>query len=217
MDRDLLLLMGSGILLLMTLRGQGRSSGEAAPSSAVPRPGKPQGPPTGGQGQDSPEQEQSATRPSAPAPAPEQEPVSTSTSPLDQIYQSYATQHGVDWRLLKAIAIVESGENTEAVNPNDPSYGLMQVLCTDTTNPARGCGNKLNVQGWPPPSKEWLFDPEYNVHIAAQILRWNLDTYGMPKGIAVYNSWSARHDPQMGPFTNQDYVNKVLREWNYQI
>lgn len=125
------------------------------------------------------------------------QPVKTS---LDALYNKWGTHYGVDPLLIKAIAKAESNENPLAVNPNDPSYGLMQIYFTGS--------NKLNVEGWPPGSVDDLFDPDYNIMIGSQILQWNIRTYGLFKGIAVYNSWSARNES--APFTNQGYVDRVM-------
>jgi len=130
---------------------------------------------------------------------------------LDDLYAHYGQLHNLDPMLLKAIAQVESSEDPDAKNPNDPSYGLMQLLCVP--DGSGGCKNKLNVLGWPPDSVAKLYDPDYSVSIAAQILRWNIDRYGHNKGIAVYNAWSAHTAPQDGPFPNQGYVDKVLSKY----
>lgn len=118
---------------------------------------------------------------------------------FDQLYQKYASLYGLDWKLLKAIAQVESDENPLAKNPDDPSYGLMQILYPQ----------RLNIEDWPPESVERLYDPDYSVKCAAQILSWNIASFGLWRGVAVYNSWSARLDPPEGPFMNQGYVDKV--------
>lgn len=118
---------------------------------------------------------------------------------FDKLYEKYGRLYGVDPKLLKAIAQVESDENPLAKNPADPSYGLMQILYPQS----------LNVENWPPSSAEKLYDPDYNVSIGAQIISWNIRSFGPLKGVAVYNSWSARHDPETGPFVNQTYVNRV--------
>lgn len=130
---------------------------------------------------------------------------------MDDIYRRHAQSVGVDWRLLKAIARVESSENPNAVNPSDPSVGLMQILCVPDGK--GGCANKFNIAGWPPKNREELFNPDFNVLLGAQILAWNIQTFGTSKGIAVYNSWSARNDPRNGPFRNQSYVDKVMAEY----
>lgn len=130
------------------------------------------------------------------------------TQTLDDIFKKHGAAYGVDWRLLKAIATVESALNPAAVNPADPSYGLMQVLCT--AGQGGKCTNRFNVDGWSEATRERLKDPDFNVKIGAQVLAWNLKTYGMPKGIAVYNAWDQRHAGANGPFKNQRYVDKVL-------
>lgn len=139
----------------------------------------------------------------------EQEPLSfeKSTATLDDLYQKYGLRHNLDWRLLKAIAQVESNENPNAKNPNDPSYGLMQILCQP--DGAGGCKNNLNVMDWPPPEVSKLYDPEYSLHIGAQILAWNISRYGLWRGVACYNHWGARLSEPDGPFPNQGYVDKV--------
>lgn len=127
---------------------------------------------------------------------------------MDELYKKHGAAFGVDWRLLKAIAQVESSERADAVNAADKeSIGLMQVLCQPDGQ--GGCRNKLNVQGWPETTRAKLLDPDWNVYIGAQILAWNIRTYGLPKGIAVYNAWDQRHAPTAGPFKNQAYVDKV--------
>lgn len=129
--------------------------------------------------------------------------------PLDDIYKEQGQRFGVDWKLLKALAIVESSERPQVKNPADPSYGLMQVLCVPDGN--GGCSNKFNIEGWPPAKAEDLYDAEYNVSLGAQIIKWNIETFGFEKGIAVYNNWSARNE--QAPYSNQSYVDKVLREF----
>lgn len=130
-----------------------------------------------------------------------------SESELDLIFQKYGRQYGVDWTLLKAHAMAESALKVDAFNAADPSVGLMQILCTgyDTGE----CRNKFNIQDWPPFSADELFDADYNVKIGAQIVAWNQKQYGYRKGIAVYNNWSARN--QAEPFSNQSYVDRVVR------
>jgi soluble lytic murein transglycosylase-like protein len=131
----------------------------------------------------------------------------TMSAPLDEIFQKWGNRYGVDPILLKAIATVESSLDPSAENPSDPSVGLMQILCKPDADGK--CSNTLNVDGWNDATWERLHDPDFNVMIGAQILAWNLRTYGYPRGIAVYNAWSARNDPPEGPFRNQQYVDRV--------
>jgi soluble lytic murein transglycosylase-like protein len=123
-----------------------------------------------------------------------------------------------DADLLRAIAWQESRMRADAVRwkpPGDVSAGLMQILCTPPEGTEQGtdfvCQNRLPALGdaWPVRFSD-LLDPEINVPIAAQILASNIRTWGFPRGLAVYNNWSARHAGVAGPFPNDDYVSSVL-------
>lgn len=128
---------------------------------------------------------------------------------FDALYREAGAAYGVDWLLVKAVAIVESGENPRAENRRDPSVGLMQLHCADD---AQGhCTNRFDIEGWAGITRERLLDPRTNVRLGAQILAWNLRTFGLERGIAVYNSWAARRAPSGRPLPNQSYVSKVLR------
>ena len=120
-------------------------------------------------------------------------------SGLEDIYSKYSNSFA-SGNLLRAVAIVESGEKADAYNPNDPSYGLMQILYTGS--------NKFYIDGWPPTSADDLYNPDYNVKLGAQILGWNIKTYGFMRGIMCFNNWSAR----VGniPAVSWDYFLKVL-------
>lgn len=134
---------------------------------------------------------------------------------LDYLFEKYGQKYGVDPLLLKAVAMVESSLNPNAVRNNPPydvSVGVMQVLCLPGPNGA--CSNRFNVDGWQGMTHQALMDPETNIAIGAQILAWNLKTFGSPRGIAVYNSWTARHAGVNGPFPNDSYVRKVLYNFN---
>lgn len=139
-------------------------------------------------------------------------PVTLQKGPFDALYKQEGELQRLDWRLLKAIAIIESFENPDAVNPSDPSYGLMGVLCTPDGK--GGCKNRLPaLTDWPPPGGSVsLRDPATNIHYGAEILAWNVQHAGTRKGIAMYNSISAAASPHEGPFPNQGYVDAVLHQ-----
>lgn len=135
----------------------------------------------------------------------------TPKNEIDALFLKYGTLYNVPPNLLKALAVVESALKPNAIRnnpPNDVSAGLMQVLCLPGANGV--CTNKFNVDGWQGMTLQRLLDPETNIKIGAQIIAYNLRTYGYKRGIAVYNSWSARNSPADGPFPNDAYVNKVL-------
>lgn len=128
---------------------------------------------------------------------------------IDDLLKELGAAYGVEWRLLKAVAVTESRLNPNAVNfADNESIGLMQVLCRP--DGLGGCSNKLNVDGWSEATRKKLFDPSFNIRIGAQILAWNIRTYGLPKAIAVYNRWAERTALVAGPFENQSYVDAVL-------
>lgn len=139
-------------------------------------------------------------------------PVGPPATPYDGIFKRYAVMTGLDWRLIRAVATVESSLNPIAINRADnESLGLMQVLCRPDGK--GGCTNHLPaVRGWTTATRDYLLDPDFNVYIGAQILADNFRAYGsIQKAVAVYNAWDQRNASKSGPFKNQAYVDKVLR------
>ena len=126
----------------------------------------------------------------------------------DVLFQKHGEQNGVDWRLLKAIATVESHLNPRAENPDGLSAGIMQIHCAPAYSIR--CRNRLDLPTWPPATRAQLYYPDYNISIGAQILAWNIAHLGQARGIAAYNQWSARKTRRGDPFPNQYYVDKVL-------
>ena len=54
---------------------------------------------------------------------------------------------------------------------------------------------------------DWLILPMLGMLLV--LLAWNISTFGLLRGIAVYNAWDQRSAPAAGPFKNQAYVDKV--------
>ncbi len=132
------------------------------------------------------------------------------------LFKRIGEKYEVDPFLLRAISIVESAEGNFLVNNFEHSYGLMQILCKNDGDLDQYCKNELPAVPMfdeATPNK-LLNDTIYNVKIAAQILKWNQDKFGFKRGVAVYNSWSARNAPENGPFPNQGYVDKVFTEYD---
>lgn len=143
---------------------------------------------------------------------------------FDDLFIKWGKIYAVDWKLLKAHAMVESSLTPGAFNPEkkgtaDGSYGLMQIYVV--TDALGRVVNRLNVNDWPPAQPKALFDADYNINIGAQIVASNVKAYGMPRAVAVYRDFGARKYPQAGPFStkivggmsDQDYVNRVLRNY----
>ncbi len=140
------------------------------------------------------------------------EPLPTADRGFDHVFRAEAAKNRLDWVLLKAIAWVESRFNPLAENPADPSFGLMQLLCVPDGQGS--CKNRLPaVRIWPPDSRDDLFNVQYNVAVAAQILAANLTNKGgdIEWAIAAYNSFRAFREGRdvNGQFHNQGYVDKV--------
>ena len=140
-------------------------------------------------------------------------------TPFEALFREFGGRYGVDWRLLSAIAFVESSYNPAAINYQDnESIGLMQILCRP--DGSGGCSNTLPaISDFAGIKKANLLIASANINIGAQLLKWNIDQFGLSKAIAVYNAWDQRNAPDNGPFKNQSYVNKVLskaRELGYE-
>jgi len=82
--------------------------------------------------------------------------------PFRKVFQEAALKHGLDWRLLAAIAKKESRFNPNAIGPNG-ARGLMQVL----PETALGIGANL----WD------LTDPVGGVDVGARYIRRLLDVW----------------------------------------
>ena len=96
----------------------------------------------------------------------------------DALFAKYGKQYGVDPRLLKAIAIKESGLNPDAVSPANKNgtrdHGLMQ-------HNSRYLADRGLTEGWA--------NPERSVEEAAKLLRRNIDASGgdVRGGVRRYN------------------------------
>jgi hypothetical protein len=105
--------------------------------------------------------------------------------------------------LIKGIISTESEWNPGAINPADPSYGLMQILA--------GSGGPF-----PAVRPDDLLDPSTNITLGSTFLVDLLRRYGSPGAIAAYNAGSPRLN-SAGQYVNsrgdtmvQAYVDSVL-------
>lgn len=128
--------------------------------------------------------------------------MSTQFDPL--IFQK-GRQHGIDPFLIKAIIAAESNFDPRAYRNepqiNDASRGLMQVLL----GTARWMGYAGPAEG--------LFDPETNVEFGTRFLKWLRNHFSGDTGkmISGYNTGPGNVRLVGGRFTNQAYVDRVLR------
>jgi len=105
--------------------------------------------------------------------------------------------------LVKGIIATESQWNPNAINPADPSYGLMQILA--------GPGGPF-----PSVSPQDLLDPSTNITLGVTFIQDLLRRYGSPDAIAAYNAGTPRRN-SAGQYVNsrgdtmvQAYVDSVL-------
>jgi hypothetical protein len=105
----------------------------------------------------------------------------------DPAIASAAGAAGVEVALVKAVIAVESAWDPGAVNPADPSYGLMQV----------------NTRAHPDVSPAQMLDPAQNIAYGTAYLAQQLARYGFPDGVSAYNAGR----PISG---NAGYVRDVL-------
>ena len=113
----------------------------------------------------------------------------------DYIYQlvrNEASRNGIDPAVILAQIDKESSFNANAINPSDPSYGLMQV----TLPTAR------EVSGDPSLTIAQLMIPDKNIEIGVRYLALKINEYSgnIRDGLAAYNSGKAR-------LKNGQYVN----------
>ncbi len=129
------------------------------------------------------------------------------TAAIWDLARSAGARYGVDPTLVMAVIQVESHFNPAAVNPSDPSYGLMQMLPSTATLLA---GRTVSGQ-------ELLDNPPLAVDLGTQYLAMGFAKYGNTgDALAAYNAGVARRNAA-GQYVNshgdpkvQAYVDAVL-------
>lgn len=111
---------------------------------------------------------------------------------FDTFFKKYANNP----RLAKAIAIVESNLNPNALGDDGRAFGLMQIWYST----AQGHGYAGSPSG--------LFNPEANIFYATRELNYLVDAYGFDRGVMGYNIGETRL--RKGG-SNTEYLSKVLK------
>lgn len=127
-------------------------------------------------------------------------PGAVSSVPYAQLFNAAGVRHGIEPRLLAAVAQVESNFNPTAVS-RAGAQGLMQFM------PATAAGMGIDP-----------LDPAQAVDGAARYLRQQIDTFGsLELALAAYNAGpgAVRRHGGVPPFAEtQAYVPKVLAAMN---
>ena len=122
----------------------------------------------------------------------------TVISGFDSIYQKWSEALGIDWRLVKAVAITESSEDPSAIGDNGNSFGLMQVQNLIGNYYANAKGTEL-------------LDPEKNIEAGSKYLAEMVKKYGVEGGIQAYNLGETKY---LAGLTSPTYLSKVMRNFN---
>lgn len=127
---------------------------------------------------------------------------STGNSRIDEIIVAAATRHGIEPLLLYSVMHQESAFNSQAVSPKG-ARGLMQLM------PATAA--RFGVKN--------IFDPEQNIHAAAQYLRFLLDLFNgnVSLALAGYNAGEGavkKYGYSVPPYPETiNYVRKIKRRY----
>lgn len=116
---------------------------------------------------------------------------------IDDVFKKWASKRGLDWKLLKAIGLVESDLNPNAVGDDGASIGLMQV--------GRVVGGSYGF------SKFDLYNPDHNVEAGSGFLAEMISKYGLEGGIQAYNLGETKWRAGLRSPT---YLSKVLSQYN---
>jgi soluble lytic murein transglycosylase-like protein len=126
----------------------------------------------------------------------------TGNARIDEIIVVAATRHGVEPLLLYSVMHQESAFNSQAVSPKG-ARGLMQLM------PATAA--RFGVKN--------IFDPEQNIHGAAQYLRFLLDLFdgNVSLALAGYNAGEGavkKYGYAVPPYPETiNYVRKIKRRY----
>jgi soluble lytic murein transglycosylase-like protein len=126
----------------------------------------------------------------------------TGNAKIDEIIVAAASRHGIEPLLLYSVMHQESAFNSQAVSPKG-ARGLMQLM------PATAA--RFGVKN--------IFDPEQNIHGAAQYLRFLLDLFDGDVSLALagYNAGEGavkKYGYAVPPYPETiNYVRKIKRRY----
>lgn len=133
-----------------------------------------------------------------------------SPATLDPIILEMGAKYNIEPAWIKAHIKQESNWDVNAsryeAHKADASWGLMQLLLT-TAKEVMGDPNLTITQ---------LTQPRVNIEAGTKFLSQLWTRFGnMRDAIAAYNAGSPRINPKTGKYVNQDYVDRVTK--NYEV
>lgn len=136
--------------------------------------------------------------------------VRLSPESLEPIIQEMGQRYGIEPAWIKAHIKQESNWDVNAsrfeAHKGDASWGLMQLLLATARE----------VLGDPSLTTTQIIQPRINIEAGTKFLSSLWRRYGnMRDAIAAYNAGSPRLSKETGKYVNQDYVDKVTK--NYEI
>ena len=118
---------------------------------------------------------------------------------LNETFQIAGARYGVDWKLAKAVAIVESELNPQAIS-HKGAIGIMQI--------------HPGLANWYKISKKLLFNQYVNIHIGTSYLSLLTKRYGLKPGLQMYNLGETKYHNRKRSI---GYYNRVLKGYHLQI
>jgi soluble lytic murein transglycosylase-like protein len=128
---------------------------------------------------------------------------------LEPIINEMGKKYGIEPAWIKATIKTESNWDVNAsrfeAHKGDASWGLMQLLLST----ARGVLSKPDL------TTTQLIQPRVNIEAGVKFLSQLWSRFGnMRDAIAAYNAGSPRLTPGTNKYVNQDYVDKVTKNYN---
>ena len=112
------------------------------------------------------------------------------TPELEAMITMKANKYDLSPALVKAVARKESGFNTRAKNPNDPSYGLMQV----TPALAYDYGLILHYKDLTQEEINKIYNVQNNLEVACWFMKKLHDKYNFDEAVQMYNTGEAGYE-----------------------
>lgn len=118
---------------------------------------------------------------------------------LDSLFQKWGNIYSLDWKLIKAVATVESELSPSAIGDDGVSFGLMQIQIA-------------TAKGYGMTDAENLLDPDTNIKYGAKFLSDMIVKYGLDSGVQIYTLGEPKFLKK--GYRAQDYLNRVIKTYD---